>query len=213
MDKKKIIKIILIILAVIIALVLIHTTRNFCILTSIANAQAKFKDYTNYSFTISSQHKTDYVEMSYSFKDNILKEYYSFNGEIFSINWKDWNAGEAIDLSEQQKQAGIRKLSSNNSSQRRTLPTSVYATGDNIFQRLYISLISFISTEELDNQKCYLIKQMNNDKYYINKENKVVVKQDTINGIINFKNIRLNDLTDNDVARPDLTGYTVSINN
>jgi len=211
MDKKKIIKIILIILAVIIALVLIHTTRNFCILTSIANTQAKFENYTNYSFTISTQQENSSAEIAKYFKDNIIKQYYTVNGTTFMVLWANINTNEYIALNEEDKSANISPL--NNKSTIHELVRSVFATGDNIANRLYLSLVSFISIEELNGQKCYLINQSNKAKYYINKENKVEMRRVFGDYVMNFKNIRLNDLTDNDVAKPDLTGYTVSTNN
>lgn len=223
MDKKKVIKIVLIILAIIISLVLIHTIRNFCILTSIANAQEKFKDYTNYSFTVESygvrenEATISFDSVEYFMKDNIRKETYIRNNTPRLILWRNNDTKELIQVSENEKKATVSKVE-NKTDVVGDIIRELIITGDDFSTRLHFSFISFISYAKVDNEKCYLLNNYTSNNFYVSKKNKLLMRSiagqyliddKLYNSITDIKNLRINEVTDSDVARPDLTGYTI----
>ena len=71
MSKKKILKIIGIILLIIIAIFIIHTIRNYIIITDLQNKIAKYSSNTNYSIkSISTSKEGTKVIMEYYKKEN-----------------------------------------------------------------------------------------------------------------------------------------------
>ncbi len=99
MSKKNILKIIGIILLIVIAIFVIHTIRNYIIITDLQNKIAKYTSNTNYSIkSISTSKEGTKVIMEYYKKENkqaIFMER-NINGETLKVSMYD--NGERIDV-------------------------------------------------------------------------------------------------------------------
>ena len=99
MSKKNILKIIGIILLIVIAIFVIHTIRNYIIITDLQNKIAKYTSNTNYSIkSISTSKEGTKVIIEYYKKENkqaIFMER-NINGETLKVSMYD--NGERIDV-------------------------------------------------------------------------------------------------------------------
>ncbi len=71
MNKKKILKIIGIIIAILIILILIHTIRNFIIITDLQNKISKYSNSSNYFIkSVAKEESGNIITINYYKKDN-----------------------------------------------------------------------------------------------------------------------------------------------
>ena len=84
---------------------------------------------------------------------------------------------------------------------------------ETMWQKIQFAFMSSITTKDYCGIKCYEIKFADDWKHYVNKENYICVCE--VNGSIDTGLIeyRLNEVTDEDVKLPDLTGFEISENN
>lgn len=215
MNKKNIIKITLCIIAVIIALLLVHTIRNFVILTNIAKRQENFSNFKNYSLTVEQtvdKDEEDKITKKIYYKDNIYMEKMLINDEPFLTEWKNTETQEWVNLWHTTKQANIGNII-RDKDRGYIYPTSISINDSSLLDKLILSLTNFIITAEVNGEKCYLIGTS-----YISKETKQEVRR--INSqkliddkyydiILEFKDFNTNAPTDEQIAKPSLDGYTV----
>lgn len=209
MKEKKKVKLSVIILIVVLLILLIvgiYYIRNYCIINDIFNKQATFKNYTNYSFTTKS-YDNNYqpITIDYAFKDGS----YTFkvaNNDSSSLTWYNSKSNEMITISLTEKTAttAIREDFI-------MIPLPTIGS-----DKINLTFSSFISSEMVNGKDCYKI--VNNESVqYFNKENGTLVKSVSNSDIdgketistVEFSNFEFNKLTDKDVAKPDLTGYTI----
>ena len=203
-----IIAIIIVVLAVIF---FINFVRNYVILNEIIEKEAKFKDSTNYSYVsehYNSNDEEDKVVVEHYYKDGNSKIIMD-NGENKITVWYDEETKENIFLNETTKEA--------------TITSSPFMLGTELLyfneedSKIYFALTSFITNDIVNGKDCYNIRN-SGIKASINKEDGTVAK--AINGkavidgkeydsITGYKNWQFDKLTDEDMKRPDLTGYKV----
>lgn len=209
MKEKKKVKLSVIILIVVLLILLIvgiYYLRNYCIINNIFNKQATFKNYTNYSFTTKHYYNNSQpITIDYAFKDGSYTFKISNNG-YNSLTWYNSKSNEMITISLTEKTAttAIRDDFI-------ILPLPTIGS-----DKIIPTFLSFISSEMVNGKDCY--KVVNNYSIqYFNKENGTLVKSvlksdiDSEEAIstVEFSNFEFNKLTDKDVAKPDLTGYTI----
>ena len=211
-------KAILIMIVIVLVLFLINFARNYVIISKLTEKQKELAKNTNYSFI--TEHyflddindKTIIEHYHKDEKDILIK-----NAENKVIVWSDNKTKEIIFLSPQELKATVQKdnkvgMIGN------TMPINITKGG---IQPEW-SFMFFISSETVNGQDCYKIKlTMNETTIWVNKENGMIVK--SINGykivdgkkhnsVTEWKNLKINELTDEDVAKPNLMGYEVTIN-
>lgn len=207
----KILACIAIIIAVIALLVLINFARNLVIINDMIAKQKEFKNSTNYSYMSTyydSNNEEDKVNIQISYKDGISRMVLN-NGKDDITVWYNEETKECIFLNEGTKEA--------------TVTTSEFMIGDELLyfydedNKMYYALISLIVNSNINGNDCYKIIQSNYNTY-INKEQGTVQKEVYKGAIVNdekcdtiteYKDWKFDELTDEDMARPDLTGYTV----
>ena len=208
MSRKEILKIFLFIIFILLIVFSIYIIRNYIILNKIYRNELKLSKYTNYSFVQENYtDKTTRREIYYKDGKNILVTKID-NANI--ITWSDEETKETITVWPNTLKANIRE---DKIVTRNHIP--VLVNEYNIFS---LSLISHISSDSINGEECYVIK-WDRAITYISKENGTILKD--INGkqiiegkeydnIIEYKNWKFNELTDEEMSKPDLTEYEVS---
>lgn len=210
----KILKVILVIILILLVLFIIHFIRNSIIINKIAKQQMELLKETNYSYTIEKYLSND---------ENSKKvlEYYCKDDKIVLVNkaddsigivWSDKNSKEEIFLSPKDLKAII-----STGEVSFIHDVSMFTFGKDSSAR-EIAFLYCITTEKVNNQECYKIK-WTDTTIWINKENGIPVKlvnsnlvidNEKIDSVTEWKNWKTNQLTDEDVSRPNLTGYDIA---
>ena len=197
---------IVIIIAVLAILFLINFVRNLVIINDMIEMQSSFKDSTNYSYVLenyNSSNINDKLRIEHYYKDGKNIMVYSSNGNKITV-WNDEETGETIYLDETQKQE--------------TETNSAFLLGNTLpyFQdaenKIYYAMTSIITNSNMDGKDCYRL-QNNGSITYINKEDGIIVREVSGNVVVNgkeydnitdFKDWKFNELTDEDMEKPDL---------
>lgn len=203
-----------IIVAIVAVLFLINFVRNLVIINDIIAKEKEFKDSTNYSYTsimYDSNDEENKVTIEHYYKDGKSKMVVD-NGENKITVWYYEQTKENIFLNETTKEA--------------TVTTSEFMLGNELlyFQdeenKIYYAMTSFIINSNIDEKECYEIINLN-DVSYINKEDGTVLKgvykgaivnDEKCDSITEYKDWKFNELTDEEMERPNLEGYEVTEN-
>lgn len=203
-----------IIVAIVAVLFLINFVRNLVIINDIIAKEKEFKDSTNYSYTsimYDSNDEENKVTIEHYYKDGKSKMVVD-NGENKITVWYDEQTKENIFLNETTKEA--------------TVTTSEFMLGNELlyFQdeenKIYYAMTSFIINSNIDEKECYEIINLN-DVSYINKEDGTVLKgvykgaivnDEKCDSITEYKDWKFNELTDEEMERPNLEEYEVTEN-
>lgn len=203
-----------IIVAIVAVLFLINFVRNLAIINDIIAKEKDFKYSTNYSYTsimYDSNDEENRVTIEHYYKDGKSKMVVD-NGENKITVWYDEQTKENIFLNETTKEA--------------TVTTSEFMLGNELlyFQdeenKIYYAMTSFIINSNIDEKECYEIINLN-DVSYINKEDGTVLKgvykgaivnDEKCDSITEYKDWKFNELTDEEMERPNLEGYEVTEN-
>ena len=85
----------------------------------------------------------------------------------------------------------------------------VYFTGENILENMWIALTTSVDKVKLNDKDCYLIREGNVEKF-IDIDTGLAIKMiDNENNRTTDYKYEFNVVNDNDIARPDTTGYEV----
>ena len=206
MKNRKTLKIILIIIGIILLALLIYFIRNFIIINNLSKLQKS----ENYSYTV----EMNGGKNEYNYKDGKIIETLKVNEQPDIIIWTDTNTKEQIYIYPEQKKATITNY--NEEYANNVLPILLEsALSNNITGKLGKTFTTLITTEEVNGIKCYKVQPLTgvtSNTYYFNKENQTLVKCLIGDSEINFKDWKIDSLTDTDVSKPDLTNYEIENN-
>lgn len=210
--KKKILKGVILVIIIIVIALAIHFTKNYIIITNIMKKQAENVSNANYTFITemySSKEESDKTVIEHYYKDgkNIMIK----NQEPKIIIWYDEATQENIFQVPSTLKATIDKS-----------PFILGNTLSGIFQKgekMYVILTSIITNSKVDGKECYKVKYIgSNLEKDFSKEDGTLLKlidgYEEIDGkkydnITEFKNYTFDKLKDEDVSRPNLTGYEI----
>lgn len=207
----RIIKAILILIIIALVLFLVNFARNFIIVNKIIEAQVELRDKTNYSYTIE-----DYPGNNEN--DKTIVKYFYKDGKCMlvtnsGIRWQDEKTKEMIVMSPTELKAIVT------SSETKLLGMPTFPNENNNFLRL--SFMYLITNDIVEGQECYKIRYMDEVRW-VSKENGTILKdmygKTVVNGeeyenVKYFKDWKFDQLTDNDLLRPNLIGYDVTYDN
>ena len=152
MSKKNILKIIGIILLIVIAIFVIHTIRNYIIITDLQNKIAKYTSNTNYSIkSISTSKEGTKVIIEYYKKENkqaIFMER-NINGETLKVSMYD--NGERIDVFTESSEGKSCDINSKVSIMQINLYN--FLENDNKWQTLFSSAIASVKKTKYNKKK------------------------------------------------------------
>lgn len=216
MKKKRILKIILFVLFILLIVFMIYFIRNYVIISKIAKKQEIFTGVKNYSLVLeadSDGNEENLTRIEQYYKDGKAMQIIKKSDEILFVNWYDEDTKEYITMSPTEGFASIETTELSFILQIPTLANSVA-------EKVNWALISFISSKEVNGEECYLLDW--GAKTYISKETGIRVKEENGTSVKAdgtehknlqyIKEVKINELVDEDVSRPDLTGYEIVYN-
>ncbi len=211
----KVRNIILIVFAIILVVILavgIYYGRNYFIIGDILSKQASLKNCTNYSFTTEDTAGESTQNVDYKIKDG--KQLLTIHSDEANYEmWYNSQTKELISISLDAKFATVSTVEDTNSFIITSIP--LIASDDDAQWNLTFSAgIDSVKMNEVD---CYKLQVDETTQYYakesgllIRSESSSIIDGVKYDSIINFKNWQINSLTDDDLNRPDLSGYTIS---
>ena len=207
---KTALKVVFILIFIILLAVALNWTRNYLIMSDILEKMSQYENMQNYAYTIS-QNTGETTKLAV--KDNIYKMTYTTDGTEKLIAWVNTDTDEMISAfpEVQRVSYSIHVITVNNPFSTEILQ----GWRDNI---LYLALTSFISSENVNGQDCYVINRFQDGKLWVNKETGIKAKAEegstidngiTMPLIVEYTDWKINTITDEDVEKPDLVGYTI----
>lgn len=214
MNKKRILKIIGIVLLIIIVVVLIHTIRNYIIITDLQNKVSKYTGSTNfYTKSISTENGTK-VTIEYYKKDQkeVLKLERDLEGKTAKVT--NYNNGERIDTFWDNEEGKTAKL--NNSTSFMQINIYNFLETDNKWQTFLGSITAQIKSVECSGKQCYEVKGFLSTTSLTEKDSKVYIEKDTglyVKTIGNNRTMEreyeFNNVDDSMFIEPDISQYTL----
>ena len=200
-------KILLVLLAIFI-LFAIYVVRNFII---ISNMEKISREYAN---------KTNYIANVYSLQSNsvnIVKSYNKDGKYLSLIVNKANNIDETRKLTVYKTdneglgviESGDKKIAILNNNVIGGIQDVTYGmfgpeSGLNILQKLCLSIISRITTEECNNKETFLIEMPKGWKVWVDKENGTIIRE--INGgFVTERSYEFDIVKDEDIVKPDIS--------
>ncbi|MBR3002167.1 MAG: hypothetical protein IKF38_01150 [Clostridia bacterium] len=204
MNKKKIIIITLSIVLIIACIFLFDLVRKVVILSNYADKCNEYSKVTNFyrkanpedGVTTEFWRKDDLGLLKRTSKDDIKMVYYG----------KDYNW---IIVENKDSKTAVKMNKEGIGIEAQILPTGTLNMG-NLWDKVKMAFSSKITTEYLDGIECYKIYTNEDWQIFINKNNLLYIREingSTDTGIIEYK---LNEVKDEDVMLPNLTGYTIN---
>ena len=212
-EKKKkytILKAILMMIIAALVLFLMHFTRNYIIINNILTKQEELNKSTNYSLKI--EHINENATLEYYHKDNVIMLVKDSNTGKVAI-WSDKDKKESIFLNMKDLIATVNNEKIIDSfydlKPHGIISDSEASRG---FEFMY-----FITSEKVNGIDCYKVTWIiGGETAWYNKENGRVVRT-AIKGqkedyVTEYSNWKFNELTNEDMSRPNLMGYEVKTN-
>ena len=212
--KKKILKIIGVILLIVIAIFLIHTIRNYVIISDLQNKISKYANSTNYrTKSVTTENDGLVVTMEYYKKDNkevVFLERMA-NNEVTKISM--YSNGERTDVFTETKDSKVAQL---NSGTIMSLGIYNHLENDSKWQTILGCISAKIKSVDYKGKECYIVKEFMSStsltsegvETYIDKETGLFVKSIDA-GIVNEREYEFNTVDDSIFTEPDISQYTL----
>lgn len=195
--KKNVWKILLLILLIVIIVCIVILINKVRIINKFISVQRDLKESENYHIKVESD-------------TNNMVEVFFKNGEYIYIS-KTPTSEQMYFVTDEEKllivDSGDTKIYSDLefTPQINEWPNQEYYVSDSFIDTLKLALSTSIKTEEYNGEEVYYLSDKN-VKTWIDKDTYYTLKTD--NGGVKEYDITLNEVSDNDLIRPDLTGYT-----
>ena len=212
--KKKILKIIGVILLIVIAIFLIHTIRNYVIISDLQNKISKYANSTNYrTKSVTTENDGLVVTMEYYKKDNkevVFLERMA-NNEVTKISM--YSNGERTDVFTETKDSKVAQL---NSGTIMSLGIYNHLENDSKWQTILGCISAKIKSVDYNGKECYIVKEFMSSnsltsegvETYIDKETGLFVKSIDAS-IVNEREYEFNTVDDSIFTEPDISQYTL----
>lgn len=217
MSKKKALKVIGFILLIVFIMFLVHTIRNYIIITNLQDKISKYSSSTNYYIkSVATEDNGMSVTMRYYRKDNkqVVFMERNLNGEISKISMYD--NGERTDIFTETKDSRIVQLNSGT-----IISVNIYnfLETENNWQTFLGSISSRIKSTNYNEKDCYVISgflsltslTFEGQETYIEKDTGLFVKTSG-DGVIMERNYEFDNVEDSIFVEPDISQYTLKEN-
>lgn len=215
MKIKKVLKIIGIVMAILIILLLIHTIKNYIIITDLQNKISNYQDSKNYHIksVANSNNGTTNIKMDYYRKDNKQVIFIERNANGESVKLSMYDNGERVDTFTDTQDTKTAKL---NSGELMTVNIYNYLETDNKWQTLLGCITAKIKSTNLNGKECYIVKDFLSStsltsegaETYIDKETGLFL-QTTETEIITERDYEFYNVEDSIFTEPDISQYTL----
>lgn len=221
-EKKKILKNILkgalIIFAIILVILIIHTIKNYIIITDLQDKISKYKDSSSYHIkSVSTESNGTIFTMNYYKKDNkqVVFMERNTNGEMTKISMYD--NGKRIDIFTETKDSKVVDLKSGTTLM--SVELYNYLETDNNWQTFLGSIFTKVKSVNYEGKECYMIKEFTSStsltfegtEIYIDKDTGLLVKVIEV-GIDSKREYEFNAVDDTIFIEPDISQYTLKEN-
>lgn len=215
MKIKKVLKIIGIVMAILIILLLIHTIKNYIIITDLQSKISNYQDSKNYHIksVANSNNGTTNIKMDYYRKDNKQVIFIERNANGESVKLSMYDNGERVDTFTDTQDTKTAKL---NSGELMTVNIYNYLETDNKWQTLLGCITAKIKSTNLNGKECYIVKDFLSStsltsegaETYIDKETGLFL-QTTETEIITERDYEFYNVEDSIFIEPDISQYTL----
>lgn len=215
MKIKKVLKIIGIVMAILIILLLIHTIKNYIIITDLQSKISNYQDSKNYHIksVANSNNGTTNIKMDYYRKDNKQVIFIERNANGESVKLSMYDNGERVDTFTDTQDTKTAKL---NSGELMTVNIYNYLETDNKRQTLLGCITAKIKSTNLNGKECYIVKDFLSStsltsegaETYIDKETGLFL-QTTETEIITERDYEFYNVEDSIFIEPDISQYTL----
>lgn len=211
MKIKKILKILGIIMAILIVLVLIHTIRNYIIITDLQNKILQYSDSSNcYIKSVATEDNGNIIISEHYKKDNRQVAFLEKNmdGEISKVSVYD--NGKRTDMFWEDKDDKIAQLDSG------TIVINICNGLETTskWQTFFSCIISSIKSVNYNGKDCYVINgfmsltSFDGEELYIEKDTGLQVKS-VIEGTSTEKEYKFDGVDDSVFVEPDISQYVL----
>lgn len=204
--KMKLWKKILLIVLPIFILFSIYVFRNFILISNMENIAKEYSSKTNYIANVYSIHGNSV---------NVSKSYYKDGKSISLIQiklndvndthkltiYKNGNEGIGVIESAGKKTA---ILNENILGGAQVVTFGMFGTDLNILNKLFLSIVARITTEQCNNNQTFLVEMPDGWKMWVDKGNGTIVRE--INGgFVTERNYEFDVVKDTDIVKPDIS--------
>ncbi len=213
MKMKKILMVLGIIIAILVVIVLVHTIRNYMIITDLQNKISQYADNVNYYTKSIATVKDGTITMEYYRKDNnqVVFLERNLNGTINKIAM--YNNGEKTDTFTQTPDTKIAQL---NSGTIMSIGIYNHLETENNWQTFLGSMPASVKSTNYNGKDCYIIKGFMSStsltfegaETYIEKDTGLFIK-DIEGETITEKEYEFDNVEDSIFLEPDISQYTL----
>ena len=213
MKMKKILMVLGIIIAILVVIVLVHTIRNYMIITDLQNKISQYADSVNYYTKSIATVKDGTITMEYYRKDNnqVVFLERNLNGTINKVAM--YNNGEKTDTFTQTPDTKIAQL---NSGTIMSIGIYNHLETENNWQTFLESMLASVKSTNYNGKDCYIIKGFMSStsltfegaETYIEKDTGLFIK-DIEGETITEKEYEFDNVDDSIFAEPDISQYTL----
>lgn len=216
MKIKKVLKIIGIIISILIILMLIHTIRNYIIITDLQSKISNYQNSKNYHIksVANSEDGTTNTKMDYYRKNNKQAIFIERNTNGETIKLSMYDNGERVDTFIETQDSKNAKL---NSDDLMTVNIYNYLETDNKWQTFLGCITARIKSTNLNGKECYIVKGFLSStsltsegaEIYIDKETGLFLKTTEVK-IITERDYEFDKVEDSIFTEPDISQYTLN---
>ncbi len=213
MKMKKILMVLGIIIAILVVIVLVHTIRNYMIITDLQNKISQYADSVNYYTKSIATVKDGTITMEYYRKDNnqVVFLERNLNGTINKVAM--YNNGEKTDTFTQTSDTKIAQL---NSGTIMSIGIYNHLETENNWQTFLGSMFASVKSTNYNGKDCYIIKGFMSStsltfegaETYIEKDTGLFIK-DIEGETITEKEYEFDNVDDSIFVEPDISQYTL----
>ena len=213
MKMKKILMVLGIIIAILVVIVLVHTIRNYMIITDLQNKISQYADSVNYYTKSIATVKDGTITMEYYRKDNnqVVFLERNLNDTINKIAM--YNNGEKTDTFTQTPDTKIAQL---NSGTIMSIGIYNHLETENNWQTFLGSMLASVKSTNYNGKDCYIIKGFMSStsltfegaETYIEKDTGLFIK-DIEGETITEKEYEFDNVDDSIFVEPDISQYTL----
>ena len=217
MKMRKILMVLGIIIAILVMIVLVHTIRNYRIITDLQNKISQYVDSVNYYIKSIATVKDGTITMEYYRKDNnqVVFLERDLNGTINKI--AIYNDGEKTDTFTQTPDTKIAQL---NSGTIMSIGIYNHLETENNWQTFLGSMLASVKSTNYNGKDCYIIKGFMSStsltfegaETYIEKDTGLFIK-DVEGETITEKEYEFNNVDDSIFVEPDISQYKIQEDN
>lgn len=220
-NRKRFLKIILLIIMFLLVLFLIHAIRNYIIITNLQNKVEPYTQSTNFHFkSVANEGDGTEITINMYQKENrqVMIIERSKDGKVTN-KISSYNNGERIDTFYESNESKTVKLNSANS-----ISTEVvdYLKTDNKWQNFIYGISAIIKTTNYNGKICYKVNNFLSPYYlldYDTTKNDLIIEKDTglclkneTGKIITERTYEFDSVNDDIFAEPDVSQYKLQEN-